>query len=155
MEATFHAMRFLCVGEVVAFVGRGQPHPRFLAGIEDDLLGEAEPEIVLEKFAVRPYVDRQAIEVIEPSHVDAARGIALRLVLQRRAKRVRGLIPFGLVIDLDDMPVGLVEAIGGSVAELAVAPADPGPGAFDRLHAPLKRLRAPRPERGVSQTRRM
>ena len=47
MKSAGDAVRFPGIGEVVALVGAGQPHPCFLAVVEHDLLGQAEAEALL------------------------------------------------------------------------------------------------------------
>jgi hypothetical protein len=84
VEATFHAMSFARVGEVVALVRAGQPHARFRAVIQHDVLGQAKAQIALEELSIGLHVDRDAIEVVEPAHIDPPRWEALRLVLERR-----------------------------------------------------------------------
>ena len=101
MEASLYAMCLLRVGEIVALVGRGQPHSGFLAGVEHDLLRQAKAEIVLEEFSVRFDINSEAIEVVEPPHIDAARGVTLRLVLQCRTECIGCLVPLRFVIDFD------------------------------------------------------
>ena len=132
------------IGEVVALVRHRHPHRRFRAVVEDDLLGGAQAEIILEEQAVRLDVDGEAIEVVEPAHVDAARGKALRLVLQRRLQLRRRLVPFGLVIELDDVAVGVAATERRPLPHVAVDPADIEAGTFQRRDAALQRLRAAR-----------
>src|SRR6202035_2161971 len=146
VEAPFHAMRLLRVGEVVALIRCREPHARFLARIEHDLLGEAKAEIFLKELSIGAHIHGEAIEMIEPSHIDTARRKPLSLVLQRRPQRLWRLIPLRLVVKLDDMPVRVVETIGGAVPQFALMPADGGAATLERLHAPLQRLRAARPK---------
>ena len=113
VEAALHAVRFLRIGEIVALVRAGQPHAGFVAEIEQDLFGQAEAEPLLEEFAIGLDVNREAVEMIEPPHVDAARETLLGLILQRGLQVVRRLIPVGVVIEFDHVPVGITEAIGG------------------------------------------
>ena len=82
--------------------------------------------------------------MVEPAHIDAARRKALRLVLQRRLQLRRRLIPFGLVIELDDMAVGIAAAEGRPLPHVAVDPADLELRALQRGDAALQRLRAAR-----------
>jgi hypothetical protein len=57
------------------------------------------------------------------------------------------------VIDLQHVPVRIVEAVGGVMAEPLLVPADAAPGGFQRRHATRERLRAARPERRMDQLR--
>src|SRR6516165_3821594 len=84
MEAAFLAVMVAGIGEIVALVRHGHPHRSFRTVVEHDLLGGAAAEIVLEEQTVGLDVDGEAIEMVEPTHIDAAGGKALRLVLQRR-----------------------------------------------------------------------
>ena len=91
--------------------------------------------------------------MVEPAHIDAARREALRLVLQRRTQGRRRLVPFRLVVKLDQMPVRIAETEGRAVAEFALMPADLVAGALQRLDPPLQRLRAARPEGDMAEAR--
>src|SRR5271165_2566619 len=153
VEAPFHAVCFLGVSEVVALVRRRQPHAGLFTGIENDLLGQAEAQIILEEFAVGLDVDGEAIEVVESAHVHATRRIALGLVLQGRTQVGRCLVPFGFVIQLDDMAVRVMEAIARSMPEFAFMPTDAGAGSFDRLDTALQGLRAACAKSRVAQGR--
>jgi hypothetical protein len=111
-------------GEVVGLVGGRHPHAGFGAVVEHDLLGEPKAEIVFEEFAVALDVGRQAIEVVDAPHVATARRITLRLILQRRLLVCRRLVPFGVIIELDQVAVRIPAGEGLAVAEIAVGPAD-------------------------------
>ncbi|MHC2841928.1 hypothetical protein ACVINU_004862 [Bradyrhizobium diazoefficiens] len=76
-------------------------------------------------------------------------GKTLRLVLERRLQLRRRLIPFGLVIELDDVAVGVAAAEGRPLPHVAVDPADVEPGALERGDAALQRLLAARAQRHV------
>jgi hypothetical protein len=71
VKAARDAMGLLGEGEIIEFVGRRQPHPRFLAGIQLDPLGAAETEIPLKEGAAATNVDGVAVEVIDPADVHA------------------------------------------------------------------------------------
>ncbi len=135
------------VGKVVALVRHRHPHRSFGAVVEYDLFGSAEAQIIFEEEAVGLDIDREAIEVIEPADVDAARGKPLRLVLQRGLQFRRWLIPLGLVIELDDMAIGVATAERRPLPHVAVNPADVEAGALQRRNAALQRLRAARAAR--------
>ena len=80
--------------------------------------------------------------MVQAAHIDAAGRKALRLILQGRLQFRRRLIPFGLVVDFEDVSVRIVKLIGRTVAEFVFDPTDPGAGVFQRLDAPRERLRA-------------
>src|ERR1700733_1826996 len=112
------------IGEVVALVRDRHPHRRFRAVVEHDLFGQPATQIFFEEYPVRLDIDSQTIEVIEAAHVDAARREALRLILQGRLPFGRRLVPFGLVIELDDMAIRVSAAKCRTMAEIAIGPAD-------------------------------
>ncbi|MGX1292226.1 hypothetical protein AB7M75_002134 [Bradyrhizobium ottawaense] len=141
------------IGEVVALVRHRQPHRRFPPVVEHDLLGEPAAEVILEELAVGLDVHGETVEMIEAADIDAARGEALRLVLQRRLQLGRCLIPFGLVIELDDVAVGVAAAEGRPLPHVAVDPADIEAGALQRGDAALQRLLAARAQRHVLHAR--
>ena len=150
MEAAFHAMRLARIGEVVALVGAGQPHARLDPVVEHDLLGQSEAERLLEKLPVRFDVGGQTIEMIDPADIDAARGKSLRLVLQRRLQFGRRLVPFSLIVDFEDMAVGIMKLVGRAMAEFVLDPADAGARSLQRVDAARERLRAAGAERRVA-----
>ena len=89
--------------------------------------------------------------MVEPAHIRAPRRIALGLVLQGRAQLSRSLIPLGLVIKLDHMTVGIVEAVRRPMTEFVAGPADSRARSLDRFHSALECLRTSRPKGGVAQ----
>ena len=70
--------------------------------------------------------------MVEPLHRRAAADVALRLVSPRRAEVVGRRVALGLVVELEDVPVGIREAVGRAVAEIAVDPAEAATGRLDR-----------------------
>ena len=92
--------------------------------------------------------------MVEPADIDAARGKALGLVLQRRLQFRRRLVPFGLVIEFDDMAVGVAAAERRALPHVAVDPADLETRSLQRGDAPLQRLRAAGAQRHVLHARR-
>ena len=91
---------------------------------EHDLLGKTEAEIILEENPVGFDVDREAVQMIEPAHIDAARGISLGLILQRRLQFRTAPVPLGFVIELDLVAVRILADECGTVPEIAIGPAD-------------------------------
>ena len=112
------------VGEIVALVGARHPHGGFAAVVEHDLLGKTEAEVLFEENPVGLDVGGQAVQMVQPPDIDAAGGISLRLILQRRTKFGRRLIPLGLVIQFDLMAVRILAEERRAVPEVAVGPAD-------------------------------
>src|ERR1700751_4351532 len=84
--------------------------------------------------------------MVKPPHIHAARREALRLVLERRALPGRGLVPSGVVVDLEAMSVRRLRAERPPMAEIALMPATAATALFERLNAAGERLRAARPE---------
>src|SRR5690606_31283006 len=94
------------------------------------------------EVAYRADVSSQQVEMVEPPHADAAAVIALCDILERRSLGRRRLINTRIVVNLEDMSVGIVEAIGSTVAEIAFDPADAAAHLFDDGDPALKsRLR--------------
>src|SRR6476469_5674378 len=91
--------------------------------------------------------------MIEPAHIDAARRKPLRLVLERRLLVLWRIIPFGVVIKLDAVAVGILAHEGLAVAEIAVGPTDVEPGALQRRRAAFQRLRRAGAKRDVTHAR--
>ncbi len=71
------------VGEIVTLVRRGHPHAGLRAIVEYDLFGQHEAEIVLKKLAIGFDVGSQAIEMVDPTHINATRRKLLGLVFER------------------------------------------------------------------------
>jgi hypothetical protein len=138
------------VCKIVALVGRCHPHAGFAAIVEHDLLGELEAEIVLKEFAVGLDVDRKSVEMVDPAYVDAACGKTLRLVLESGLEFGRRLVPFGFVVDLEFMAIGVGEYECLAVTKIAVAPADVEAGTLQRSGTPFQRLRRARAEGGMA-----
>ena len=78
-----------------------------------------------------------------------------RLVLERRLIVAGRAIALCLVVDFEFVAVRIVESIGGTMAFVAVIPADTGTKRIDRFDAPLKRLRAGRAIAGVADACRL
>ncbi len=87
--------------------------------------------------------------MIEAANIDAARRKALRLILQRGFLVGRRLVPFGLVIELDDVAVGIAAAERRALPHVAIGPADLEARSLQRGDAAFQRLRAARPQRHV------
>ena len=87
--------------------------------------------------------------MVEPADIDAACRKPLRLVLQRRLQFGRRLVPFGLVIEFDDVAVGIAAAKRRPLPHVAVDPADVEAGTLQRGDAALQRLRAAGAQRHV------
>ena len=80
--------------------------------------------------------------MIDPPDIDAAGGKALRLVLQCWFELRRRLVPFGHVVELDDVAVGIPAAERRPLPHVAVDPADRELRTLQRGDAPFQRLRA-------------
>ena len=120
------------VGDVVRLLVRREPDARLGAVVEHDLLGQPQAEVLLEEDAVLAGVDGEEVDVVEVADADAAARVALRLVLQRRAKLGRRLVALGLVEELDAVAVGIEEAVGrgrGRGRRRATRPRRPPPRA--------------------------
>ncbi|MBP2427324.1 hypothetical protein J2R87_004264 [Bradyrhizobium elkanii] len=87
--------------------------------------------------------------MVEPPDIDAARRKALRLVFQRGPQLGRRFVPLGLVIELDDMAVGIAAAECRPLPHVTIDPADIEARTLQRGNAAFERLRAARPQRHV------
>src|ERR1700722_4022307 len=133
--------------------GDRQAHPGtgFAAVVIDDLLIQAEAKLLLGKSPVGSDVSGQDIHVVEPLDGGTAPDVALRDVLERRPELGWGLISLALVGQLQQMTVWGSEAVGGPMTMIAVDPAEAQTALLDCRHPSLQRLRAPRPDRQVSE----
>jgi hypothetical protein len=85
MQAPVRALHIHHIGELM--MDRGRAHPRAdlgLAFVVTYLLAQLEAEQFLREFAVGLDVLGEQREMIDPAHADAAAGIFLRQVFQRR-----------------------------------------------------------------------
>ena len=110
MEAALGAVVVEGEGEVVGLVVAGDPAADLLAAVEHDLLGGSEAQHVLQEAPELGDIGGEQVHVVEPARVDAAGRKALRLVLERGGQLRRRLVPFGLVVDLQGWPSGVVKA---------------------------------------------
>ncbi len=92
--------------------------------------------------------------MLEAVNSDASTEMALRLVSHHGLKALRRRVALGLVVELEDMPVRVGEAVGRAMPDVAVGPADPQTGTLESLNAPLESARARSPEREVREPRR-
>ena len=121
-----------------------EPDARLGAVVEHDLLGQPQAEVLLDEGAVLGGLDGEEVDVVEVADSDAAPRVALRLVLERRPKLRGRLVALGLVEELEPVAVGIEEAVGAAVAEVAVEPAALDSGRLERRDPALESLRAVR-----------
>jgi hypothetical protein len=126
-------------GHVVALVVDGEPAAGEAAAVEPDLLGHPVPSAPVMKSRNAETSVGEQVEVVEPAHRRAAAMIALGDVLERRPLELGRLVFPGLVIELEDMPVGAREAVGGPVAHVAIGPADAAAHGLDSGDAAFQR----------------
>ena len=110
VQPAARSRRVARVGDVVGLLVRREPDPRLGAVVEHDLLGQPQPEVRLAEDAVRAGIEREEVDVVEVSHADAAPGIAVGLVLERRLPLGRRDVALGLVEELEPVAVGIAEA---------------------------------------------
>ena len=132
MEPAARPRQVARVGDVVGLLVGREPDPGLGAVVEHDLLGQPQAEVVLEEDAVLGGIDGEEVDVVEVAHADAAPRVALRLVLERRPKLRRRLVALGLVEELEPVAVGIEEAVGGAVTEVAVEPLALDAGRLER-----------------------
>src|SRR5438552_3951458 len=97
------AGRARVIGDIDQLVrGDREAHPRALlaAVAVDDLLVEAEAELIHRERSVRGDVLREHIDVIEPLDGRSTPDVALRDVLQRRLQPIWWVVALGLVVEL-------------------------------------------------------
>src|SRR5262249_46745608 len=119
------------------------------AVVEEDLFSQSKSEIILKEQPVGLDIDCEAIEVVKPPDVDAARRKSLSLVFQGGLELLRGRVPFGLIIKLDLMPVRVLAYEGLALSETAIGPAHIKSRASKGRSPPFERLRAARAKRHV------
>jgi hypothetical protein len=142
VQAAAGAPRVLDVDQLVGGDREAQPGAGLLAVVEPDALVVAVAEnLGGERAAGRDVVGEQ-VDVVEALDGRAARRVTLRLVAQRWLEVVGRDIALGLPQHLHDVAVGVVEAVGGPVAVVAVVPSDVVAARLDRGHLPLERLGA-------------
>ncbi len=83
----------------------------------------------------------------------AAAGVALRLVAPGRLQMVGRDIALGLVVELEDVTVRVVEAVRRAVSDVAVRPADAVARRLDGADRPLERVLARGAKRQVTHPR--
>ncbi len=143
------------IGDVVALVVHGEPAAAILATVQQDLLRDAAAERLRHEVADRADILRQQVEMVDPPHAAAASVVALRLVLERWPLGGRRFVLPRLEIDLEDMVVGVAEAVGPAMAQVAIRPADPAAHRLDRRHAPEQRRLAGGTIADMGDTRRL
>ena len=91
--------------------------------------------------------------MVEMAHADAAAGVALRLVLQRRPQLGRSLVALRFVEELEAVAVGIEERVRGAVSDVALEPFAGDARRVERGDPPLERLDAVRAVREVPDAR--
>src|SRR5690606_33800112 len=111
VETAARAGMIFRIGDVVALVVDGEPTAAEPAVVELNLLRDTAAQCFDHEVAYRADVSSQQVEMVEPPHADAAAVIALCDILERRSLGRRRLINTRIVVNLEDMSVGIVEAI--------------------------------------------
>src|SRR6185436_19171803 len=104
-------------------------------------LGQPQTQVALAEYAVLTGIDSQEVDVVEVADTDAPPRVAVRLVLERRAQRRRRRVALGFVEQLDAVAVGVQEAVGAAVTEVALEPFALDPAGLHRRDPSLERLR--------------
>ena len=142
------------VGDVDQLVrGDREADPGALLGavVELDPLVQPVAEELLAELAARADVGGEDVDVVEPLDAGAAAGVALRLVAPRRLQVLGGDVALGLVVELETVAVGVLEAVGRPVSDVPVDPAAAEARLLDRRDAALERLGAPGAQREVAE----
>ncbi len=134
-----------------AAIVRAEPGTRLGPVVELDALVQPVAEHILGEDAVRADVCRKHVHVVEALHRGATADVALWLVPPRRPQVLGSLVALGFVVELEDVIVGIGEAVRGAVADVSVDPAEPAPARLDGLDPAGERLGAPCPQRDVAE----
>jgi hypothetical protein len=127
-------------GDVVGLVVDREPAAAEPAVIEQDLLGDAAAERLGHEVADDADVAGEQVEVVDAPDRRAAAVEALGDVLQRRPFLGRRHVAPRLVVEFEDVAVGVFEAIGRPVPVVALGPAEPAAHRLDDGDAPGQRL---------------
>ena len=153
VETAARAVRVRDVDQLVGRDREAHPGAALRPVVHLDPLVEPIAEHVLREDAVGADVRGEHVHVVEPLHRTAATDVALRLIPPRRPQVLRRLVALGVVEELEDVAVGVREAVGAAMADVAVDPPLPEPRLLDRGDAPLERLGAPGAQGDVADAR--
>src|SRR5262245_28593143 len=131
MQPAVSAVRVARVDQLVRGDRGAHPRARLAAVVELDPLVEPIAERVDAELAVRADVGGEEVDVVEALDRAAAAGVAARHVLQRRPQMRGRLVALALVVELEDMPVRVPEAIRRPASKVAVRPALTESGRLD------------------------
>jgi hypothetical protein len=106
------------------------------------------------EVAVRPHVGGQEVDVVQALDRAAAARVTAGHVLERGAQARRRLVALAVVVELEDVAVGIAEAKRAAAAEIAVGPALAAAGRLHGADPALERLGAPGPQSEDAHPRR-
>src|SRR6185437_15447941 len=118
--------------------------------VEDDQLGGHSAHARLQKGAVRRGRAPEEVDMVETPDAYTAIWRALRLILERGPLVFRGAVLFRLVIDFQQVAIGIGELIGFAVAGIALDPASAMAIGFEGLREPFQRPRTVGAEGGMA-----
>jgi hypothetical protein len=100
-------------------------------------------------------VGREDVDVVEPLDRAATTGVTTRHVLQRRRQIWRRIVAIALVVELEQVAVGIGETVTGPAPTVPVGPPDSEPRRLDHRHAPRECLGIARPQPEHAHPRRV
>jgi len=123
------------------------------AALEQDVLAQAEAELLLQEHPGGGHVRGQEVEVVEPPHRHAVQWPLLRAVEQWALLLSWRLVVRDLPEQLHRVSGGRGEAIGRAMAAVALTPAEAQATTFDRRDPLFQRLGGGRTPSDMAQAR--
>src|SRR5215207_6623609 len=118
------------------------------AVVEYDVLPQLEPQVLLHELPVRRHLLAQHVYVVQPPHPHAPARMPLGLVLQRGALVLGSAVLLSLVVDLHQVAVRIIKAVGWTMARIILDPPFSAPALLERPHPAVESLRAGRAPTG-------
>src|SRR5258706_1562077 len=108
---------------------------------------------ILQKLPVRRDIAAHHIDMVNPLDRGTAPCILLRLIDEFRTQVWRSDILLHIVIDLHQVPIGIVQLVSPAMPDIPINPPFPITRCLKRLYTPIERLWAPGTQADVPQTR--
>jgi hypothetical protein len=140
------------VDQLVRSDREAHPGSRLGPVLELDPFVQPVAEHLLGEHPVRAHVGSEEIDVVEALHGRTSADVALRLIPPGRPEMLWRGVALSLVVQLEDVVVGIGEVVGGAVADIAVDPPEAEPGLLDGSDSPVQRRGAPRAQREVAKS---
>ena len=121
MQPAIAAAVFLGTGQVIGLVVDREPASADPPVVQLDVFRHARPQAGLHEAAEFGDILGQQVQVVDPSRGRPGEGRGG--VLQCRLVFALGLVPAGVIVDLEDMAEGVFEPEGAAMAQIAFDPA--------------------------------